>query len=184
MKKAAEKISSLLWGIALGTLGFFSTEALTQNSTQEDFFEMSLSELMNVEVFVPASITEKDPFRMPASVTVITAEDIALTPARNLLDLIEIYVPGALYMNHSVGPVPGVRGIIADRPYKFLVNVNGINVNIKAHYGARLELLNWDLGDIERVEIVRGPGSVTYGPGAIAGVINITTKKAKDYPGL
>lgn len=184
MKKAAEKISSLLWGIALGALGFFSTEALTQNSTQENFFEMSLSELLNVEVFVPASITEKDPFRMPASVTVITAEDIALTPARNLLDLIEIYVPGALYMNHSIGPVPGVRGIIADRPYKFLVNVNGINVNIKAHYGARLELLNWDLGDIERVEIVRGPGSVTYGPGAIAGVINITTKKAKDYPGL
>ena len=71
-----------------------------------------------------------------------------------------------------------------DRPYKFLVNVNGVNVNIKAHYGARLELLNWELSDIERIEIIRGPGSVTYGPGAIGGVINIYTKTAREAPGL
>ena len=145
---------------------------------------MSLDQLMNVEVYVPATLTEKDPFKIPASLTVITAEDIARTPARNLMDLIEIYVPGALYMNHSIGPVPGIRGIIADRPYKFLVNINGININIKAHYGARLELLNWDLNDIQRIEIVRGPGSVTYGPGAIGGVINLFTKKGEQAPGL
>ena len=153
-------------------------------SASDALFTMSLSELMDVEVYVPATLTEKDPHKTPASVTIITAEDIARTPARNLLDLIEIYVPGALYMNHSVGPVPGIRGIIADRPYKFLVNVNGINVNIKAHYGARLELLNWDINDIQRVEIARGPGAVTYGPGAIGGVINIYTKKGKDAPGF
>jgi len=43
-------------------------------------------------------------------------------------------------------------------------------------------MTNWDLNDIERVEIIRGPGSVTYGPGAIAGVINIITKTAPDVP--
>jgi outer membrane receptor protein involved in Fe transport len=83
-----------------------------------------------------------------------------------------------------MGPLPGVRGIISDRPYKFLVNVNGINVNIKTIYGARLELLNWELSDIDRIEVVRGPGSVTYGPGAIGGVINIYTKTGKKAPGL
>lgn len=150
----------------------------------DELFNMSLAQLMDVEIYVPATITEKNPLKTPASVTVITAEDIAVTPARNLLDLIEIYVPGALYLNHSIGPVPGIRGIIADRPYKFLVNVNGINVNIKSAYGVRLELLNWDMNDIERVEIVRGPGSVTYGPGAIGGVINITTKKARNHQGV
>ncbi len=149
-----------------------------------DFFEMSLTELMSIEIDVPATITEKNPMKTPASVTVITAKDIARTPARNLMDLLEIYVPGALYMNHSVGQVPGIRGILVDRPYKFLVNVNGINVNIKAHYGARLELLNWDLNDIERIEVIRGPGSVTYGPGAIGGVINIYTKTASTAPGV
>ena len=149
----------------------------------DDLVKLSLTELMDIEV-APATLTEKNPLKTPASVTVITAEDIARTPARNLLDLMEIYVPGMIYMNHSVGPVPGIRGVIADRPYKFLVNVNGMNVNIKAHYGARLELLNWDMDDIARVEIIRGPGSVTYGPGAIGGVINIYTKSAQQAPGL
>lgn len=149
-----------------------------------ELLELSLEELLEIEIAVPASITEKDPLKVPASVTVITAEDIARTPARNILDLLEIYVPGGIFLNHSVGPLPGLRGILVDRPYKFLVNVNGVNVNIKAHYGARLELLNWDLDDIARIEIVRGPGSVTYGPGAIAGVINIYTKTPRQAEGL
>jgi outer membrane receptor protein involved in Fe transport len=168
--------------ISLFSMGAFASDK--DDAAQKDLFDMSLTELMSVEVSVPATITEKNPLKTPASVTVITAEDIARTPARNILDLLEAYVPGAFYMNHSVGPLPGIRGILVDRPYKFLVNVNGINVNIKAHYGARLELLNWDLNDIERIEIVRGPGSVTYGPGAIGGVINIYTKSAKQAPGL
>jgi outer membrane receptor protein involved in Fe transport len=168
---------TFLWILSVNT--FADTTAETKG-----LFDLSLAQLMDIEIIVPASITEKDPRRVPASVTVITAEDIARTPARNLLDLIEIYVPGAIYMNHSIGPTLGIRGIIADRPYKFLINVNGINVNIKSHYGIRLELLNWDMNDIERVEIIRGPGSVTYGPGAIGGVINITTKKAKDHLGV
>jgi outer membrane receptor protein involved in Fe transport len=150
---------------------------------QEDLFEMSITELMDIKVDVPTTITEKNRLKTPASVTVITVEDIARTPARNILDLLEIYVPGAIYMNHSVGPLPGIRGVLVDRPYKFLVNINGINVNIMSHYGARLELLNWDLNDIARIEIVRGPGSVTYGPGAVGGVINIYTKTAQQAPG-
>jgi outer membrane receptor protein involved in Fe transport len=152
--------------------------------TEADLFAMSLEQLMDVGVYAPATITEKNPLKTPACVTTITAEDIAVTPARNILDLMEIYVPGMLYVNHSIGPVPGIRGIIADRPYKFLINVNGMNVNIKSYYGARLELLNWELSDIDRIEVIRGPGSVTYGPGAIAGVINIYTKKGKKYPGF
>lgn len=154
------------------------------SAEQRDLFDLSITELMEIEIDAPATITEKNPLKTPASITVITAEDIARTPARNLLDLLEVYVPGAIYMNHSVGPLPGIRGILVDRPYKFLVNINGINVNIKSHYGARLELLNWDLNDIARIEIVRGPGSVTYGPGAIAGVINIYTKSAQQAPGV
>lgn len=49
--------------------------------------------------------------------------------------------------------------------------------------GALLDQDNWALDDIERVEVVRGPGSVTHGPGAIAGVINIVTRRADDISG-
>ena len=170
----------LLMSLLVWNIDVVSCQADDGNEAMEDLLEMSLSDLMDLEVEVAGTITETNPLKTPASVTTLTAEDIALTPARNLLDLMEIYVPGALYFNHSVGPVMGMRGIVADRPYKFLVNVNGINVNIKAHYGARLELLNWDLDDIDRVEIIRGPGSVTYGPGAIGGVINIYTKTSTE----
>jgi outer membrane receptor protein involved in Fe transport len=48
--------------------------------------------------------------------------------------------------------------------------------------GAILELDQWDLHDIDKIEVVRGPSSVTYGTGAIAGVINIITKKSGDSP--
>lgn len=167
----------LLSAISLDVLG-------ADMSDTNSLFDLSLEQLMDVGVYAAATLTEKNPLKTPASVTVITARDIALTPARNILDLIEIYVPGALYMNQSAGPTQGIRGIISDNPYKFLVNVNGINVNIKAVYGARLELLNWELSDIDRIEVVRGPGSVTYGPGAIGGVINIFTKRAKQALGL
>ena len=161
-----------------------SLPALNTQDGTEALFDLSLDDLMDIQVITAASITENDPLKTPASVTLITAEDIARTPARNILDLMEIYVPGALYVNHSTGPQPGIRGIVADRPYKFLVTINGININIKAHYGARLELLNWDLNDIKQIEIIRGPGSVTYGPGAIGGVINITTKSAASSEGV
>ena len=83
---------------------------------QRDLFDMSLTELMNVEVDAPATITEKNPLKIPASVTTITAEDIARTPARNLLDLMEIYVPGAFFLNHSCGQLPGIGGVLVDRP--------------------------------------------------------------------
>lgn len=174
----------VLGSVVLSLLLSAGARGAEADSGEEDLFDLSLAELMDIEIDVPATITEKDPLKTPASVTTITADDIARTPARNILDLLEIYVPGALYMNHSVGPLPGIRGILVDRPYKFLVNVNGINVNIKSHYGARLELLNWDLNDIARIEIVRGPGSVTYGPGAVGGVINIYTKSAQQAPGV
>ena len=56
---------------------------------------MSLEELMNVRVAnSPGTLIPTSKFKSPVSVTTITAEDIRLTPHRNLLDLIEVYVPG------------------------------------------------------------------------------------------
>ncbi len=157
----------------------FSTYLLAQEKTLE---EMTIEELMNVQV-VTGSLISRTTFKIPVSLTTITSEDIAVTPARNIADLIEIYVPGALWLNHT-SPRIGIRGVIIDRNYKFLMLVNGKNMNQKGAQGATLELGNWDLNDIERIEIIRGPGSVTYGPGAIAGIINIITKTATTSNGV
>ncbi|MBU0475626.1 MAG: TonB-dependent receptor plug domain-containing protein [Bacteroidetes bacterium] len=143
---------------------------------------MTIEELMNAKV-VTGSLTTLTKLKIPVSLTTITTEDIAVTPARNIADLIEIYVPGAIWLNHT-SPRIGIRGVIIDRNYKFLMLVNGKNMNQKGMQGAELELSNWDLNDIERIEIIRGPGSVTYGPGAIVGIINIITKTATTSNGV
>ena len=111
-------------------------------------------------------------------------EMIKFTPARNIYDLIEVYVPGAIWMIHEEGPHMGIRGIIVNRNYKYLLLLNGRNLNNKGHFGAKSELEAWDLNDIERIEIIRGPGSVTYGPGAVGGVINIITYSTNNQTGV
>ncbi len=148
----------------------------------EALLQLSLEELMEVRV-TSASLVGFRKQLSPASVTTITHEMIRITPARNILDLIETYVPGAVWINHYEGGHPGIRGLIVDRNYKFLLLVNGVNLNQKSHNGASTELENWELSDIERIEIVRGPGSVTYGPGAIMGVVNLITKDGNSFSG-
>jgi outer membrane receptor protein involved in Fe transport len=159
------------WGQAV------SPEHLVGDSPLPDNVEdLSLEDLLEVAAGTLTGTTA-DP--VPVTVTTITAEEIELSPARNIYDLIEIYVPGAFVLNHNEDLHPGIRGIVGDRNYKFLLLINGRNMNQKGHMGATAELENWDLQDIERIEIIRGPGSVTYGPGAIMGVIDIVTKDAR-----
>lgn len=76
----------------------------------------------------------------------------------------------------------GMRGHIAAENYKLLLLVNGKNITNFVYEGVITEIDQWDLNDIQRIEVVSGPGSVTYGSGAIGGVINIITKSAKDAP--
>jgi len=164
-------------------LFLLATCSVAQAKDTLNYFDLSLKELMEIEVYVPGAITTMAPLEIPASVTIINSKSIQLSPARNIYDLLEIYVPGAFWMNHEEGPHPGIRGVISNRNDKFLLLVNGRKMNNKQIYGAKSELEQWDMGDIERIEIIRGPGSVTYGPGAVAGVINISTFTGTTHQG-
>ncbi|MBD3167591.1 TonB-dependent receptor plug domain-containing protein [bacterium] len=153
-------------------------------SIPEEMLDMSLEELMQVEVYA-GTITGTERIDSPVAHTEITREMIETTPARDLLDLLEIYVPGATYVNHYQGPRIGIRGVLGDQNYSFLLLVNGRNMNLRMLQGPQYEIQNMELNDIKRIEVIRGPGSVTYGPGAIGGVINIITKSPSDTdPGL
>jgi outer membrane receptor protein involved in Fe transport len=157
--------------------------ALATGEQGHDYFSMSMDELLNISV-TAGSITGSPLSHVPASITIITSADIAATPARNILDLLEVYVPGATYVDHYLGPRLGLRGNLGDQNYSFLLIVDGQNMNLTTRIGPVYELLNRDLRDVESIEVIRGPGSVTYGPGAIAGIISITTKNAQTNPGL
>ncbi|MBK1879115.1 TonB-dependent receptor plug domain-containing protein [Pelagicoccus mobilis] len=152
-------------------------------SDAQDLFDLSFEELLNVKI-TTGSLTDFVAKHSPSAITTIQREQIELSAARNIAGVLEEHVPGMMLMTHTAGDKIGIRGLIAAENYKLLLLVNGVNVTNNVYEGAMMELDQWELGDIERIEVVRGPGSVTYGSGAIAGVINIITKSAREVSGV
>ena len=151
---------------------------LSDTLKAKDLVSLSFEDLMNVKI-TTGTLMSLERSKVPSTLTVITREDIENTPARNLLDLLEVHVPGATFTNHWLGPRIGMRGVMGDQNNSYLLIVNGENVNSQYENGPVFEIQNKDLSDIQKIEVISGPGSVTYGPGAIGGVISITTRNAE-----
>lgn len=147
---------------------------------------MDLESLSQIKVADSSStLIGIDKRYVPAMVTTITQQDIKDSGARSLDELLEIYVPDLAYMYKVDGNQLGIGGIISDRNNKILLTLNGKVLNIKGtDGGAVTERWYSMLGDIEEIEVISGPGSVIYGPGAIAGVINIKTFNADSFKGF
>ena len=157
-----------------------TTQSLQPNRplNVKDLMDLSLNEMLEVKVNT-GNITGIERRESPTATTVITKEQILYSQARNLATLLDIYVPGMVLMSHSEGAKIGIRGQIAAENYKLLVLINGRNITDNVYEGVMTEIDMWDMSDIERVEVIRGAGAVTYGSGAVAGVINVITKDAQ-----
>jgi len=156
------------------------------NGAETDLLSYDLEDLSQVAITESvATLTATDPKELPATVTTITSEQIRHTDARNLDELLEIYVPGFTYMYKAEGTQMGIRGIISDRNNKMLLLVNGKKMNVMASDGGAVtERWFTMLGDIRRITVITGPGSAVYGAGAIAGVINIETFDGSESEGI
>jgi outer membrane receptor for ferrienterochelin and colicin len=170
-----------LSGLTIALLFFVSIIADAQENTNtliaKDLTELSFEDLLRVEI-KSATLTGLEKIKTPGFITTLTKEDIQATPYRNLLDLLEVYVPSGTFVNHWLGPRIGIRGVMSDQNYSYLLLVDGENMNMQVENGTIFEIQNKNLSDIEKIEITSGPGSVIHGPGAIGGVISITTKNA------
>ncbi|MGD0077773.1 MAG: TonB-dependent receptor [Sedimentisphaerales bacterium] len=180
-KKSCLKMSILL--IFFAAITYLNIPAFADGKPA-DLTNLSMDELMNIEVVSTATLTETKPRLVPAAVTTITAEQIQASGARSLYELLDIYVPDLEWLHHHWEPdALGLRGIINDRNDKFLLLVNGRNMNQRTHSGAISELDLVELRDIHHIDVVRGPGSALYGPGAVSMVINIVTYSGKTFQG-
>jgi outer membrane cobalamin receptor len=176
-KYSCLKISILL--IFFAAILYLNIPAFADGKST-DLTGLSLDELMNIEVVSTATLTETKPRLVPAAVTTINAEQIKASGARSMFELLDIYVPNLEWLRHHWEPdAIGLRGIINDRNDKFLLLVNGRNMNQHTHSGAISELDLVELRDIHHIDVVRGPGSALYGPGAVSMVINIITLMQK-----
>ena len=117
------------------------------------------------------------------NVVYITQEDIRLSGAQNLSELLEIYVPSFEYSyNRWNGVIWGMSGSMPDQNDKIAVFYNGIPANQMSNLGYKLEASSLAaLETILRIEVYIGPIGQIYGPGAVAGAINIITKPYREY---
>jgi len=152
-------------------------------SAPGDLTQVSLENLMNIEV-TSVSKKEQKLSQVAAAIFVITPEDIRHSGATNIPELLRM-VPGldVAQINANTWAI-SARGFNLQFASKLLVLIDG-----RAVYTPLFGGVNWDtqevpLEDIERIEVIRGPGGAVWGANAVNGVINIITKKAADTPGM
>lgn len=149
-----------------------------------DLTELSIEQLLNVEVYSASKFVQKTA-EAPASVSIITAADIRHYGYRTLADILGS-VRGLFVTYDRNYEYVGVRGFNRPGDYnsRILLLVDGYRINDTLYDTATIGtefFLDVDL--IDRVEVVRGPGSSIYGSNAFFGVVNVITKRGRDFSG-
>jgi iron complex outermembrane receptor protein len=162
----------------IALLGFLALPAWPQQ-TSTDLTTKSLEDLMNVQV-TSVSKSEQTLSRTASAIFVITAEDISRSGATNIPDLLRM-VPGmdVAQINANTWAI-SARGLNGEFSNELLVLVDGRTVYVPTFGGVFWDVLDMPLDDIERIEVIRGPGGTIWGANAVNGVVNIITKKAEE----
>ncbi|MFZ0318003.1 MAG: TonB-dependent receptor, partial [Candidatus Sulfotelmatobacter sp.] len=140
---------------------------------------MSLAELGNVQV-TTASKEPEEVWKTPAAVYVITQEDIRRSGATNLPDILRLAPGVEVAQIDSDHWSVTIRGFGSELANKLLVLIDGRSVYTPLYAGVYWQAQATPLADIERIEVIRGPGGTIWGANAVDGIVNIITKDAKD----
>jgi len=153
-----------------------------QVSSTRDLTQLDLEDLMNVQI-TSVSKREEKVSAAGAAIYVINQEDIRRSGAANIPDLLRM-VPGVhvAQMNAHTWAI-SIRGFTDKYGDKVLVMIDGRSVYTPLTSGVNWDQQDVPLEDIERIEVIRGPGGTVWGANAVNGVINIITKSAKATPG-
>lgn len=154
------------------------------DAVPDDFAELDLESLLATPVVESASRREQSLLEAPSSVSIITREQIEASGATNLAELLR-RVPGVHLIQDGANHYAiGIRGINRLQNNRTLVLIDGVLAADRLVGNQIWRSLPVQPGDIERIEVIRGPGSTLYGADAMSGVIQIVTKRALDHPGL
>ena len=144
--------------------------------------ELSLEELMDIEV-TSVSRREEPLFEAGAAIFVLTADDLRRSGATSVAEALRL-VPGmqVARTNASEWAIT-VRGFNNQFANKLLVLTDGRSIYTPLFGGVYWDVQDLVLEDIERIEVIRGPGATLWGANAVNGVINIITKSAAGTAG-
>jgi iron complex outermembrane receptor protein len=155
--------------------------ALAQTDV-DDLTALSLEELINTPVTLVSRKAEPRT-RVPAAIDVVTPDDILGTGATTLVEAIR-NVPGVHVARLSSSQwAVGIRGFTSLLNRSQLVLIDGRSVYSPLFAGTYWDVQDTLLEDVERIEIVRGPGGTLWGANAVNGILNVVTKPAGETQG-
>lgn len=148
----------------------------------DELLSLSLEQLSNIEVTSVSKRSEKAS-EAAAAIFVITGEDISRSGATSIPEVLRI-VPGlSVAQSSSHQWAISSRGFNDQFSNKLLVLIDGRSIYTPLFSGVYWDIQDVPLQDIERIEVIRGPGATLWGANAVNGVINILTKDAKQTQG-
>lgn len=158
------------------------TNEIADLSHASEIADLSLEELMRVKV---TSVSRRpEPLAGAASaIYVLTGEDVQRDGFRNIVDSLR-YVPGmqVAQVNSHTWAV-STRGFNAEYATKLLVMMDGRSVYTPLNAGVYWDTVDMMQEDLDRIEVIRGPGGTLWGANAVNGVINIISKPARETQG-
>ncbi len=165
-----------------GSFLTFCLTGLAYADSHNDLFELSIEELVSLEV---TSVSRKaEPLADATSaVFVITRDDIERHGIRSIPDALRL-APGL-----NVAQIDGNKWAIGSRGFsgryanKLLVLMDGRLLYTPSFSGVFWDVQNTLIEEIERIEVIRGPGAVAWGTNAVNGVVNIITRSSQDAAG-
>jgi iron complex outermembrane receptor protein len=171
---------ALIFTVSIGLPG---PRAAASEARERSLTDLSIEELMNIQVTSVSKKAQKLS-EAPAPIFVITNEDIRRSGARNIPEVLRL-APGV-----DVATIGGGRYAVSIRGFtnrfgnKLLVLIDGRSIYTPLFSGVVWEAQGPVLEDVERIEVIRGPGAAIWGANAVNGVINIITKHPADTQGM
>lgn len=167
--------------LALAGLASSAAPASAQSS-QLSLARLSLEELSNIEI-TSASKRAERLSDAPASVFVITADDIRRTGVTSIPEALRLAPNLQVARAYNAGYLISARGFNGNATNKLLVLIDGRSVYTPFFSGVFWDVQDLMLEDVERIEVISGPGGTLWGVNAVNGVINIITRSAAETQG-
>ena len=169
-------------GILLLSTPAWSAQKLSEDSPVDDFLDASLSDLLSMSV-TTVSRKQQALSETAAAVFVITQDDIRRSGVSSIPEALRM-APGVQVARINANQwAVSIRGYNGRFSNKLLVLMDGRSVYNSTFSGVYWDAQDTLLEDIERIEVVRGPGATLWGANAVNGVINVITKHAADAQG-
>lgn len=171
--------------VLVGWVGVVSAAAQSAPAEKEprDLTELSVEELANVEVSTAGKKQQKRS-EVAAAIYVITQEDIRRSGATSIPEALRL-APGVIVARVDSNKwAIGTRGFPSRLSRSLLVLMDGRSVYTPLFAGVYWEVQDTPLEDIERIEVIRGPGGTLWGANAVNGVVNVITREARDTQGM